>query len=111
MRSLYELLSGEGTPTTVAYRARGRARAVNPQLVWLGVLVFGLLMVGLEFLGHRAKGVEFSYLKVVFNTILLLAGIFLLFKAGKIAAHITDEDDDDEGEDEPPIDPTNLTDR
>ena len=45
MRSLYQLLSGEGAPMA----HRGRVRTMKQPLIWLAVLAFGLLVIALTF--------------------------------------------------------------
>jgi hypothetical protein len=63
------------------------------RLIAAGLIIIGALMVGLEFLNHRAKDVEINFLKVAGYTLLLLAGVGLFAVSGKLAAQLTDEDD------------------
>ncbi|MDQ6946705.1 MAG: hypothetical protein M3256_10660 [Actinomycetota bacterium] len=45
MRSLYQVLSGDGAPSD----HRGERRTMKQPLIWLGVLAFGLLIIAATF--------------------------------------------------------------
>lgn len=72
------------------------------RLVAAGLLVVGALLAGLEFLNHRAKGVDLNLLKIAVNALVFLAGVVLFALAGKLAAHLTGETDEGEDADELP---------
>lgn len=63
------------------------------RLAAAGLILIGGLLVGLEFLTHRAKQTEINSLKVAAFGLLVLGGIGLLIVSRKLAARLTGEDE------------------
>ena len=69
------------------------------RLVAAGLMVIGIMLGGLEFLNHRAKGVEISFLKIIFDSVMFIAGAVLFAVSNKLAARLTGEDESDDTDD------------
>jgi hypothetical protein len=69
------------------------------RLVAAGLIVIGMMLGGLEILNHRAKGVEISYLKITFDSVMFIAGVGLFAVSNKLAARLTGEDESDDTDD------------
>ena len=63
-------------------------------MVAASMIVISGMLAGLEFLNHRAKGVDISYLKVAVNVLVIIGGIILLAASSNLAAQLTDEEEE-----------------
>ena len=69
------------------------------RLVAFSMMLISGMLAGLEFLNHRAKGVDISFVKVAVNVIVFIAGIVLFAASSKLAARLTDEEEETDSED------------
>jgi hypothetical protein len=65
-----------------------------------GLLVFGVMVIGLEYARYRVEvghnqPAELDALRTIIGSALLLAGIILFATSNKLAAVFTDDDDND----------------
>jgi cytochrome c biogenesis protein CcdA len=60
-----------------------------------GLIVFGGLEVGLEFVKHRLHDGETNVWQYVIGSLLIILGTILFGVSGKVAGRLTGEDDDD----------------
>ena len=54
-----------------------------------GLIVIGGLLTGLEFLSHRARGIDVNLLKVAFYALMFVAGVVLFALSSSLAARLT----------------------
>jgi hypothetical protein len=59
------------------------------RLVAAGLIVIGGLLVGLEFLNHRARGIDVNPLHVTCYALMFVAGAVLFALSSKLAARLT----------------------
>ena len=64
------------------------------RLVAASMMLISGMLVGLEFLNHRAKGVDISYVKVALNALVVIAGVVLFAASSNIAAQLTDAEEE-----------------
>lgn len=64
------------------------------RLIAVGLILIGGFNFVLELLRHRAQHVEISVVKIVVNSLVSIAGAALFAFSSKLAARLTDSDDE-----------------
>jgi len=72
------------------------------RLIATGLILISGLLIGLEFLAHRAKHTELNLIKIAALALLCLAGIGLLAASRRLAARLAGETDAPEADDDTP---------
>jgi hypothetical protein len=61
------------------------------RVVGAALLVIGGLLLGLQFIQHRAKGEEFVVSQILIGAGLIIVGILVLVVSGKLAEKLTED--------------------